>query len=184
MGTGTKSVTHAGMGMGTGIFSNRGYGDEDCSTLPIPYPLPSLIMLAQVILFLGCIMFLDIYGRFVDHTSLESCLWISNLRCFKSSVTNGLSVGLRSLHCPPSNYSYPLCLPSCITLHETFWIWMEGPLDHDDFYGVHIGVASLQGGEYLPHRDKLGARISSSGIVHWMMALPLAWLIAHWKKYI
>jgi hypothetical protein len=31
------------MGMGTGIFSNCGYGDEDYSTLPIPYPLPSLI---------------------------------------------------------------------------------------------------------------------------------------------
>jgi hypothetical protein len=30
------------MGMGTGIFSNCGYGDEDYSTLPIPYPLPSL----------------------------------------------------------------------------------------------------------------------------------------------
>jgi hypothetical protein len=42
MGTGTKIVTHAGMGMGTGIFSNCGYGDEDYSTLPIPYPLPSL----------------------------------------------------------------------------------------------------------------------------------------------
>jgi hypothetical protein len=38
MGMGTKSVTHAGLRMGTSILSNRGYGDEDYSTLPIAIP--------------------------------------------------------------------------------------------------------------------------------------------------
>jgi hypothetical protein len=36
MGTGTKIVTHTGMGMGTGIFLKCGYGDY--STLPIVIP--------------------------------------------------------------------------------------------------------------------------------------------------
>jgi hypothetical protein len=40
MGTETKIVTHAGMGMG--IFSNCGYDEGDYSTLPIFYSLSSL----------------------------------------------------------------------------------------------------------------------------------------------
>jgi hypothetical protein len=43
MRTGTKSVTYTGMRMGTGIFSNCGYVDEDYNILPIPYSLPSLV---------------------------------------------------------------------------------------------------------------------------------------------
>jgi len=43
MGKGTKVVAHEGMGTGTGIFSKYGYGDGHYSTLPIGYPLPSLI---------------------------------------------------------------------------------------------------------------------------------------------
>jgi hypothetical protein len=38
MGTGTKIVTHTGMGMGTGIFLKCGYGDGHYSTLPIAIP--------------------------------------------------------------------------------------------------------------------------------------------------
>jgi hypothetical protein len=45
MGTGTNIVTHAGMRMGTGIFSNYGYREGDYSTLPIPYSLPSLSLI-------------------------------------------------------------------------------------------------------------------------------------------
>jgi hypothetical protein len=37
MDTGTKIVTHAGMRMGTGIFSNCGYGEGDY-IVPYPYP--------------------------------------------------------------------------------------------------------------------------------------------------
>jgi len=44
MGKGTKVVAHEGMGTGTGIFSKCGYGDGHYSTLPIGYPLPSLVL--------------------------------------------------------------------------------------------------------------------------------------------
>jgi hypothetical protein len=43
MEKGTKVVTHEGTGTGTDIFYKRGYGDGYYSTLPIGYPLPSLI---------------------------------------------------------------------------------------------------------------------------------------------
>jgi len=45
MGKGTQVVAHEGMGTGTGIFFKCRYGDGHCSTLPIGYPLPSLIVL-------------------------------------------------------------------------------------------------------------------------------------------
>jgi hypothetical protein len=48
MGTGTKSVTHTSMGMGISIFSNRRYVDDDYSTLSIPYPLSSLIIMNTI----------------------------------------------------------------------------------------------------------------------------------------
>jgi len=41
MGKGTKVVAHEGTG--TGIFYKRGYEEGYCSTLPIGYPLPSLL---------------------------------------------------------------------------------------------------------------------------------------------
>ncbi|AES60826.1 hypothetical protein MTR_1g071320 [Medicago truncatula] len=43
MGKGTKVVAHEGTGPGTGIFYKRGYGDGYYSTLPVGYPLPSLL---------------------------------------------------------------------------------------------------------------------------------------------
>jgi len=35
LGKGTKVVAHEGMGTSTGIFYKSGYGDGQCSTLPI-----------------------------------------------------------------------------------------------------------------------------------------------------
>jgi len=43
MGKGTQVVAHEGMDTGTGIFFKCGYGDGHCSTLPIGYPLSSLL---------------------------------------------------------------------------------------------------------------------------------------------
>ena len=43
MGKGTKVVAHEGTGSGTSIFYKHGYGDGYYSTLPIEYPLPSLV---------------------------------------------------------------------------------------------------------------------------------------------
>jgi len=46
MGKGTQVVAHEGMSTGTGIFFKCGYRDGHCSTLPIGYPLPSLVSLS------------------------------------------------------------------------------------------------------------------------------------------
>jgi len=51
MGNDTKAVAHEGMDMGTGIFSKCGYEDGHGSTLPIGYPLPSLLTIFNRISF-------------------------------------------------------------------------------------------------------------------------------------
>ncbi|AES64854.1 hypothetical protein MTR_2g031400 [Medicago truncatula] len=42
-GKGTKIVAHEGTGTGMRTFYKRGYGDGYYNTLPIEYPLPSLV---------------------------------------------------------------------------------------------------------------------------------------------
>ncbi|AES87285.1 transmembrane protein, putative [Medicago truncatula] len=50
-GKGTKVVVRVGTGTGTSIFYKCRYGDGHCSTLPIGYPLPSLLGIVVGFLF-------------------------------------------------------------------------------------------------------------------------------------
>jgi hypothetical protein len=53
MGKGTKVVAHEGTGTRMGIFYKCGYGEGHCSTLPIGYPLSSLVFLHPLSLYYG-----------------------------------------------------------------------------------------------------------------------------------